>query len=58
MTEHIPSKDEVPAWEAAPLLQRLRECRFMLYQHGILTDAQSDRAEEKINKKAMIHDGK
>lgn len=42
--------DDVPAWPAAPLLQRLKECRIMLFQHGILTFHEADQADKRIDR--------
>jgi hypothetical protein len=47
------TSDLVPAWPATSLRQRLQECRIMLYQHGILTDAEAGRADQRILCKAM-----
>jgi hypothetical protein len=50
MTEKVSSGKEVPAWPATSLAERLIHCRVMLYQHGILTDAEKDRADARIDK--------
>lgn len=44
------SEKKVPAWAECSLVDRLIICRVMLYQHGILTDAEKDRADRRIGK--------
>lgn len=56
MSEQPTKEKKVPAWPATSLAERLIHCRIMLYQHGILTDAEKDRADQRIDK--MIAKGK
>ncbi len=46
---HIPN-DLVPAWNAQPLIERIKTCRVMLYQHGFITDAERERIDKRIDK--------
>jgi len=41
----------VPAWYAQPLIERLKTCRVMLYQHGMLTDSECKRVDQRIDKR-------
>lgn len=41
---------KVPAWPATSLAERLIHCRVMLYQHGVLTASEKDRADQRIDK--------
>lgn len=41
----------VPAWNAQPLIDRLKTCRVMLYQHGMLTDTERKRVDQRIDKR-------
>lgn len=50
MTEQRTPEKKVPAWPATCLAERLIHCRVMLYQHGILTDAEKDRVDVRIDK--------
>lgn len=50
MTDLLPKEKKVPAWPATSLAERLIHCRVMLYQHGIITDAEKDRADRRIDK--------
>lgn len=51
MTEKLRTKEKkVPAWTETSLAERLIHCRVMLYVHGILTDAEKDRADKRIDK--------
>jgi hypothetical protein len=43
----------VPAWPAATVQDRLIECRIMLYQHGMLTDAEMSRIDQRILRRAL-----
>lgn len=43
--------DLVPAWQAQPLIERLKTCRIMLYQHGMLTDAERKKLDRRIDKR-------
>jgi hypothetical protein len=45
----LPSEKKSPAWPATTLAQRLIDCRIMLYVHGILTDAEKDKADRRID---------
>jgi hypothetical protein len=47
-------KDLCPAWRAAPLQQRLIACRIMLYQHGLLTDAEMERVDRRLDKRFPV----
>lgn len=45
------TNDLVPAWNAQPLIERLKTCRVMLYQHGMLTDSERKRVDQRIDKR-------
>ena len=40
-----------PAWPAQPLFERIKTCRIMLYQHGLITDAECARIDQRIDKR-------
>lgn len=44
------STDLVPAWAAQPLLERLKTCRVMLYQHGMLTESERAKVDQRIDR--------
>lgn len=50
MSDSLPSEKKVAAWPEATLADRLYDCRVMLYVHGILTDAERERADQRIEK--------
>lgn len=45
------TNEDVPAWSAQPLIERLKTCRIMLYQHGMLTDSECKRIDQRIDKR-------
>ena len=47
-TKEKRKKELCDPWEAAPLASRLQECRFMLYVHGLLPEAQNERLKLRI----------
>lgn len=40
----------VPAWKAATLMERLRDCARMLYFHGLLTETEYRRALVRLHR--------
>lgn len=40
----------VPAWAAQPLIERLKTCRVMLYQHGVLSESERAKVDARIDK--------
>jgi hypothetical protein len=45
------STDLVSAWPAQTVIERLKTCRIMLYQHGMLTDSECKRVDQRIDKR-------
>lgn len=43
-------RDLSPVWSAKPFGLRLRECLLQLVVHGVITDADADRAIVRLNK--------
>jgi hypothetical protein len=46
---------EVVPWPATNMLERLQQCRSMLYLHGFLSDAERDRVNARLEKAIQKH---
>lgn len=46
---------DVPPWPSTNMLERLQQCRSMLYLHGFLTDAERDRVNARLAKAIQKH---
>ena len=43
----------VPAWAPQPLIERLKTCRVMLYQHGMISESERARIDARIDKREL-----
>lgn len=46
---------DVPSWPSTNMLERLQQCRSMLYLHGFLTDAEKERINSRLKKAIDKH---
>jgi hypothetical protein len=53
--EMIKLNAEAPAWPVTNMLERLQQCRSMLYLHGFLSDAERDRVNARLHKAIQKH---